>query len=326
MREEEMLQSPETGAFEVKGFFDPATYTVTYVVYDPTSKDAVILDPVLDYEPAASQTDTRSLDEVAVWAKERGLRIHALMETHAHADHLSGSQILKERYFPEAQIVIGEKIRVVQKMFKHVFGLPTHFRTDGSQFDRLLGDGEVFEAGTLRFRVLDTPGHTPACVSYLIGDAVFTGDTLFMHDYGTGRCDFPGGDARALYRSVHERLYKLPESTRVFVGHDYQPKGRGVLFESTIGQQKRENPQLSEATSEEDFVRMREGRDATLAAPKLLFQSVQVNIDAGHLPKPEENEIRYLRIPVNVFRGAEQKGVADPDAIELTIQSPHPTT
>lgn len=309
------FQAPETASFTIKTFYDPATYTLTFVVYDPQTKDAVVIDPVFDYDPAASSTSTSSVDQVCSFLREQGLFLHYILETHAHADHLSGSQILAERF--GAKVAIGTQIRQVQKMFKHIFGLPEGFQIDGSQFDRLLEDGEIIEAGSLRFLTINTPGHTPACVSYLIGDALFTGDALFMHDYGTGRCDFPGGDAKAMYHSIHERLYSLPDETRVFVGHDYQPENRPVAWETTIGRSKRENPQLRQDTTEEEFVAMRNARDAKLAAPKLLFQSVQVNIDAGKLPSPEQNHIRYLRIPVNVFRGAEQKGVTHPECANL---------
>jgi glyoxylase-like metal-dependent hydrolase (beta-lactamase superfamily II) len=229
-------------------------------------------------------------------AKE--LKLHFILETHAHADHLSGSQIIK-RDFPISQIAIGEKITKVQEIFKDVFGLPEGFKTDGSQFDRLLKDGEEFQAGSIKIKALFTPGHTPACVSYYIDGNVFVGDALFMPDYGTGRCDFPAGSAVELYHSVHDRIYKLHESTNVYTCHDYLPNGRPLKFMATIAEEKKENIQLKEETSLEEFVHFRTERDRTLAAPKLLLPSVQVNIDAGHLPEPEKNGKRYLRIPVS---------------------------
>ncbi len=306
---------PTNSKIEIETFYDPATYTLTFVVFDPQTKDTVVIDPVMDYEPGASSTSTVSVDEVSAFIKEKGLNLRYILETHAHADHLSGSQLLKERF--GAKVAIGEHIQDVQTLFKGLFDLPAHFNTNGSQFDKLLADGEVFHVGSLEIKTIYTPGHTPACVSYLIEDAVFTGDSLFMDDYGTGRCDFPGGDAKSMYHSIHNRLYSLPDNTRVFIGHDYQPNGREVRFETTIGKSKRSNPQLNAETTEAQYVAMREARDRTLAAPKLLFQSVQVNIDAGRLPQPSPaNAIQYLKIPVNVFRGAEQQGV-QPDAKNL---------
>lgn len=296
---------------QIETFYDPRTYTLTYVVFDPTSKDAVVIDPVLDYEPVGSKVFTVSISRVIAFIEEQALTLRAILETHAHADHLSGSQVLKRR-FPEAELAVGERITEVQSIFKQVFDLPGDFGTDGAQFDRLLSDGEVLRAGTLPIKIINTPGHTPACVTFQIEDAVFTGDALFMPDQGTGRCDFPGGSATDLYRSIHDRLYQLPDSTRVFVGHDYQPGGRALAYESTIGAQKAGNVQLPASSTEKQFVEAREARDATLAAPKLLFQSVQVNIDAGHLPPAAPNARSYLKIPVNAFR---PKGDGD-----LTLQ------
>ena len=287
---------------KIQPYFDERTYTLTYVAYDPESKDAVLIDPVLDYEPGASAVWTESADQAVAFIKEKGLNLHYILETHAHADHLSGAQRVKET-FPEAKLAIGEKITAVQALFKKVFNLPEDFPTDGRQFDLLLEDKQVLEAGTLKIETIYTPGHTPACSSYLINDeAVFTGDALFMPDFGTGRCDFPGGSSEDLYHSVTDRLYSLPDTVRTFVGHDYQPGGREVAFQATIAEQKEKNVQLPASLSKEDFVHRRDTRDATLAAPKLLLQSLQVNIDAGSLPKPEANEKAYLRIPVNVFR------------------------
>ncbi len=286
---------------QISHFYDARTSTLTYVVFDPDTRDAVVIDPVLDYEPFASRTFTESVDAVTAFLKGKELTLHWILETHAHADHLSGSQLLKAR-FPEARVAVGARITEVQALFKRIFDLPADFATDGRQFDRLLADGEVVEAGSLRLETIYTPGHTPACVTFKTDDALFTGDALFMPDQGSGRCDFPGGSARDLFRSITERVYTLPDDTRVFVGHDYQPGGRPVAFETTVGEQKRANKQLPAGITERAFVEAREARDATLAAPKLLFQSVQVNIEAGALPAPSGNAVRYLKIPVNVFR------------------------
>jgi len=290
---------------EIKAFFDKRTQTLTYVVFDPETHDAVVIDPVLDYEPVGSFTFTESVDAVSAFVRQQELRLHHVLETHAHADHLSGSQLLARRF--GAKIVIGKHITEVQATFAHVFDLPATFATDGSQFDMLLEDGAVLGAGSLSITALATPGHTPACLSYLIGDAVFTGDALFMDDYGTGRCDFPRGSADALFESV-QKLYRLPESTRVFVGHDYQPKGREVRWETSIGASKQRNVQLNAETTREEFVRLRQQRDAQLAAPRLLFQSVQVNVDAGRLPAPHDNGTRYLRLPLNFLEPADELG------------------
>ncbi|MEQ1724032.1 MAG: MBL fold metallo-hydrolase [Pseudobdellovibrio sp.] len=281
----------------VKEFFDKATWTLTYVVFDPETKDAVILDPVWDYDQGSSKMTTESADKVLEFTKLNNLNVHYILETHAHADHVSGSQILKKK-IPGAKIGIGARIADVQKVFKTVFNLDPNFKTDGSQFDLLLEDGKTLKAGSLSIETIYTPGHTPACGTYVIGDAVFTGDALFMPDYGTGRCDFPAGSASDLYSSVHDKIYKLPDHFRVFVGHDYQPNGRPLAFESTIDEEKRKNIQLNAETTKESFVEFRNKRDKMLAAPRLLLPSVQVNIDAGQLPKAEENGTRYLKIPV----------------------------
>jgi glyoxylase-like metal-dependent hydrolase (beta-lactamase superfamily II) len=279
-------------------FYDPATFTLTYVVFDPDSRDAVVIDPVLDYDPLSSQTSTASVEKVAAFLRDGALRVHYVLETHAHADHLSGAQWLRRRF--EAKTVIGERIREVQRTFASIFDLGAGAVTDGSQFDRLVRDGDVLDAGTLRIETLATPGHTPACVSYKAGDALFTGDALFIEDYGTGRCDFPQGSAGALYDSVHGRLYRLPDETRVFVGHDYQPGGRPLRYETTIGKSRAANIQLRAETTKEQFVQLRKSRDATLTKPRLLFPSVQVNIEAGRLPEPHANGIRYLATPLNL--------------------------
>lgn len=285
----------------IQHFFDPRTWTLTYVVWDETTKDAVVIDPVLDHDPASGRVWEESVSQVAAFLREHGLRLRAVLETHAHADHLSGSQVLRRDF--DAPVMIGEHITKVQEVFRDVFDLGAQFPVDGSQFDRLLKDGEVARFGSLEVEVIHTPGHTPACVTYRVGDALFTGDALFAPDYGVGRCDFPAGDASALYRSVHDRLYALPDATRVFFGHDYQPGGRPLMIESTLGEEKAKNVQLRADTPEADFVAFRKARDATLAAPRLLLPSVQVNIDAGHLPAPAANGRSYLRIPLKVETG-----------------------
>ncbi len=291
---------------QIATFHDPATSTLTYIVYDPTSHDAVVIDPVLDYDPLASSTSTRSLEELAAFLEKHALRLHYVLETHAHADHLSGSQYLKRRF--GAKVGIGARIREVQQAFRDIFDLPETFPVDGRQFDHLFEDGEKIAAGTLAFEVIATPGHTPACVTYKIADAIFTGDALFVEDSGTGRCDFPAGSADALYSSVHERLYALPDATRVFVGHDYQPDGRPLRYETTLGASKERNIQLRASTTREAFVKMRTARDAALEAPRLLYPSVQVNVDAGHLPRPHANGRRYLRVPLNLGRATNHDG------------------
>lgn len=283
----------------IKTFFDPATFTLTYVVYDEDSRDAVVIDPVLDYNPIGSIVSDQSFQKVVNFVAENNLKLHYVLETHAHADHLSSSQLFRDEY-PDVKVAISERITGVQTVFKTVYNLEESFVTDGNQFDHLIKDFETLEAGTLSLKALPTPGHTPACLSFLTGDAVFTGDALFMPDFGTGRCDFPAGDARTLYRCVTDNLYSLPDETRVFVGHDYQPDGREVAWESTIGEEKANNIQLKADTTEDEFVAFREQRDSTLAAPKLIYQSILVNIDAGHLPKMESNNQRYLKIPLNL--------------------------
>lgn len=290
---------------EIRHFYDPRTYTLTFVVFDPSTKDAVVIDPVLDYDPLSGLTSTESAEEVSRFIQDNGLRLRWVLETHAHADHLSSSQFLKRRF--DAGVAIGARITEVQQTFKDIFDLPANFATDGSQFDKLLQDGEVLKAGSLAIEVIGTPGHTPACVTFKIDDAIFTGDALFMEDYGTGRCDFPRGSAAELYESV-QKLYKLPDATRVFVGHDYQPNGRKLAFESTIGLEKAKNIQLRSDTSKEEYVRFRTERDATLQPPRLLFPSVQVNVDAGRMPAPHANGKRYLMMPLNLFRAADEVG------------------
>lgn len=283
---------------QIKEFFDKNTWTLTYIVWDENTKDAIVIDPVMDYDPASSKTSEESAKLVIEFLRSKQLKLHFILETHAHADHLSGSQIIK-REFRNAAVAIGENITKVQETFKDVFDLPEDFKTDGSQFDRLLKDGEELSAGSIKIKTLFTPGHTPACASYYIDGNVFVGDALFMPDYGTGRCDFPSGSAVELYHSVHDRLYELPEDTKVYTGHDYLPDGRPLKFMATIAEEKKQNIQLKAQTSRDEFVQFRTERDRTLPAPKLLLPSVQVNIDAGHLPEPNANGKRYLRIPVS---------------------------
>jgi glyoxylase-like metal-dependent hydrolase (beta-lactamase superfamily II) len=283
----------------VQEFFDKETYNLTYVVYDEASRDAVILDPVLDFDSASGLVWTDSVQNVISFVKAQQLHVHLILETHAHADHLSGSQELK-RYFPEARVAISENIRVVQSLFKKFYNLAPSFPEDGAQFDRLLRDTEEVRVGTLRFEVINTPGHTPACTSFRFDNLLFTGDALFMPDYGTGRCDFPGGSAEDLYQSVTRRIYTLPGETLVYTGHDYQPDGRPLRFMTTIDESRNKNIQLNARTSQEDFVRFRKQRDAQLQAPRLLHPSVQVNIAAGHLPEAESNGMSYLKIPLRM--------------------------
>lgn len=284
--------------FEVKSLYDEVTATITYVVYDKDTRDAIVIDPVLDYDPASSKVSTESLDKLENLLKSERLNVHYCLETHAHADHLSGAQELKNR-FPQIKLAIGERITEVQSVFKKIFNLPDKFVPNGGQFDQLLKEGEKIKAGHIEVDVIFTPGHTPACVSYLVGDAVFTGDAIFMPDTGTGRCDFPAGSSDMLYQSISNKLFKLPESTRVFVGHDYKANGtREAQWETTIGHEKAQNIQLKAETTKADYTTMRNARDATLAAPRLLLASIQVNIDGGRLPEPEANGMSYLKIPI----------------------------
>jgi glyoxylase-like metal-dependent hydrolase (beta-lactamase superfamily II) len=283
---------------QIKAFFDEQTYTLTYVVHDPETKDAVVIDPVLDLDPLAWRTSTRSANLVREYVSDAGLRVRYILDTHAHADHLSGMEVLREAY--QAPTAIGDKITVVQKTFAGLYNMKD-LPTDGRQWDTLLTDGDQLAAGSIEINALHTPGHTPACMTYKIGDAVFTGDALFMPDYGTGRCDFPNGSAEDLYDSVAGKLYRLPDATRVFVGHDYQPNGRELAYQTTIGESKEKNIRLSASTSRSDFVSKREARDRELAPPKLILQSLQVNIDAGRLPEPDDNGRRYFRIPINTL-------------------------
>lgn len=281
---------------QIQPFFDERTSTLTYVVFDEASKDAVIIDPVLDYEPGGGKVWTESVEKVAAFVEAQKLAVKLLLETHAHADHLSGSQWLKKRF--GAQIAVSKRITEVQDVFKGVFNWPD-FPADGRQFDRLLTDQELVKAGTLELKAIATPGHTPACMSFQVGDAVFTGDALFQDDVGVGRCDFPRGDAGTLYDSVVQKLFSLPDSTRLFVGHDYPPAGRTWKASTTVGEAKQRNVQLTAKTERDDFVQRRTARDRTLTAPRLLYPSLQVNIAAGQLPEPEARGQRYLKTPIS---------------------------
>jgi len=280
---------------EIRAFFDEPTNTASYLVMDPVTKRAAVVDPVLDYDQSTGKASTKSADAILKAAKDAGARIEWVLETHAHADHLSAAPYVKLK--TGARVGIGEHIREVQKIFRPVFNA-TDISGDGSEFDHLFAEGDHFPIGELDVCVLHTPGHTPACVSYVIGDAVFVGDTLFMPDYGTARADFPGGDARTLYRSI-QKLLSLPPETRVFVCHDYKPEGRSeYAWETTIGEE-RKNKHVAN-TSEDEFVEMREKRDAGLAAPLLLLPSIQTNIRAGQLPPAEANGVSYIKIPVKL--------------------------
>ncbi|WP_138379055.1 MBL fold metallo-hydrolase [Luteithermobacter gelatinilyticus] len=283
----------------VNSFFDETTNTVSYVVTDPNSRKCAIIDSVLDYDPKSGRTDTHSADAIIAHISEYGLEVEWILETHAHADHLSAAPYLKEKL--GGRIAIGEHIREVQKIFKGVFNLEAGFAIDGSQFDHLFRDGETFRIGTLEGRVMHTPGHTPACLTYVIGDAAFVGDTLFMPDYGTARADFPGGNARTLYHSI-QKIFSLPPETRLFMCHDYKAPGRDeYVWESTVEAERRHNVHVHDGITEEDFVAMRTARDATLDMPTLILPSVQVNIRAGEFPPQEDNGISYLKIPLNAL-------------------------
>ncbi len=282
----------------IQHFFDPDTFTLTYVVYDSNSNDAIVIDPVLDFDPPSGKVEDKSIQMVIKFIQEKKLNLHFILETHAHADHLSSSQILKQ-LFPKAQLAISERIKDVQKVFKEVFNL-SDFKPDGSQFDFLLKDHETISAGSLVIKIIPTPGHTPACTSFLIGESLFVGDALFMPDYGCGRCDFPGGSAKNLFESI-QKLYTLPDSTQVYVGHDYGPNGRELKFETTIGESKKNNIQIKTSTIQEEFISFREARDKTLSAPRLLLPSLQINIAGGRLPQTESNGKSYLKLPLNPF-------------------------
>ncbi|WP_428027426.1 MBL fold metallo-hydrolase [Altererythrobacter sp.] len=282
---------------EVKGFFDEHTFTVSYVVHDPASKQAAVIDSVLDYDPASGRTSYSSADKIIDYVKANRLDVTWLLETHAHADHISAAPYLQEKL--GGKIAIGENIKAVQDVFGNLFNVGSEFRRDGSDFDVLFSDGATFRIGALPVTVLHVPGHTPACIAYVVGDAAFVGDTMFMPDYGTARADFPGGDARQLYQSI-QRILSLPDKTRLFMCHDYLPDGRAeYVWETTVAAEREGNIHAHDGVSEDEFVEMREARDATLEMPRLILPSVQVNMRAGHLPPPEDNGVVYLKMPVN---------------------------
>lgn len=282
---------------DVKAFFDAASNTFSYVVWDPATKQAAVIDSVLDFDSASGRTKRDSADAMIAFVEAQGLSVAWVIDTHVHADHLSAAPYIQSRL--GGKLGIGEHIRQVQQTFGKLFNAGTEFQRDGSQFDHLFTDGERYRLGEIDALALHTPGHTPACMVHVIGDAAFVGDTLFMPDYGTARCDFPGGDAAQLYRSI-QRIFALPEATRVFMCHDYKAPGRdSFAFETTVGDEKRGNVHVRDGVSEAEFVSMRTTRDATLAMPRLLLPAVQVNMRAGQLPPAEDNGIRYLKLPLD---------------------------
>ncbi|MFC7048352.1 MBL fold metallo-hydrolase [Emcibacter nanhaiensis] len=284
---------------DVKAFFDEYTFTVSYVVSDPTTSKCAIVDSVLDYNPNSSRTNTESADRIIEYVREKGFEVEWILETHVHADHLSAAPYLKEKV--GGKLAIGSHILIVQETFGKIFNAGTEFERDGSQFDVLFEDGATFRIGNLTAVAVHTPGHTPACMTYVVGDAAFVGDTLFMPDYGTARADFPGGDARTLYRSI-QKIFALPDETRLFMCHDYKAPGRDeYIWETTVAEEKAANVHVHEGISEDEFVEMRTERDKTLDMPRLILQSVQVNMRAGELPPAEDNGVQYLKLPVNAL-------------------------
>ena len=295
----EIVQQADPAAVQVRSFFDEATFTVTHVLSDPATGKAAIIDSVLDFDPASGRTSTTSADAVIAYVREQGLEVEWLLETHAHADHLSAAPYLQEQL--GGRLAIGRHILTVQNVFGKIFNEGTRFARDGSQFDHLFDEGDRFSVGSIPAIALHVPGHTPADMAYVIGDAVFIGDTLFMPDYGSARADFPGGDAHVLYRSVR-RLLSLPETSRLFLCHDYKAPGRDTYaWETTVAEQRRSNVHLHDGISEDDFVAMRKARDATLDMPRLILPSIQVNMRGGHFPEPEENGVSYLKLPLNLL-------------------------
>jgi len=283
---------------KVTAFFDPATYTVSYVVSDPATSRAAIVDPVLDYDAASGRTSTRSADKLLAFVSDNNLGVGWILETHVHADHLSGAPYIKERTGGETGI--GECVTKVQEVFKGIFNL-ADLETDGRQFNRLFKDGDLFTIGNIEGRVIHTPGHTPACVTFVIGDAAFVGDTLFMPDFGSARTDFPGGSAGRLYDSI-QKIYALPRNTRLFMCHDYKAPGRDEFaWETSVAEQRENNIHVSDKVSRNDFIAMREGRDSQLDMPALILPSIQVNVRAGAFPPPENNDVRYLKIPIDAL-------------------------
>ncbi|WP_296719844.1 MBL fold metallo-hydrolase [Erythrobacter sp.] len=282
---------------EIASFFDPATFTVTYVVHDPATMEAAVVDSVLDFDPSSGRTSTVSADKVIDYVNSHNLKVVWLLETHAHADHLSAAPYLQDKL--GGKIAIGAEITTVQNVFGKLFNAGTEFERDGSQFDALFKDGDTFAIGKVPVTVMHVPGHTPADIAYVVGEAVFTGDTMFMPDYGTARADFPGGDARKLFRSLR-RILSLPPETRLFMCHDYLPNGRSqYVWETTVAAEREGNIHAHDGITEDEFVQMREARDATLDMPRLILPSVQVNMRAGHLPPADENGVTYLKLPIN---------------------------
>lgn len=282
----------------VKAFFDQGTWTFTYVVYEKPNTPCVVIDSVLNYDPKSGRTKTKSADEVIAFVKEQGLTVDWILETHAHADHLSAAPYLQKHL--GGKIAIGSHIQDVQKVFKGIFNLESEFPTNGSQFDYLIEEGQDIYAGNLTIHPLFVPGHTPACMAYAIGNAIFVGDTIFMPDVGTARCDFPGGNAKTLYQSV-QKILSYPDDTRLFMCHDYPPTDRPIAYETTVGEEKRKNIHVHQGVTEAQFVEMRNQRDQTLEMPVLILPSIQVNIRAGHPPPAEANGKTYLKIPFNVL-------------------------
>ncbi|MCF6273446.1 MAG: MBL fold metallo-hydrolase [Rhodobacteraceae bacterium] len=284
---------------EVKPFFDTTTNTVSYVIKDPNSKKCAVIDSVLDFDYSSGRTDTKSADEIITYIKAEGLEPEWLLESHVHADHLSAAPYIQREV--GGKIGIGENISVVQNVFGKVFNEGTEFQRDGSQFDRLFSEGDSFEIGDLKVNVLHTPGHTPACLTYVVEDSAFVGDTMFMPDFGTARCDFPGGSAETLYSSI-QKILSLPDETKIFVGHDYKAPGRDEFaWETTVAEQRAKNVHVGTGKNEADFIKMREKRDAQLSLPKLIIPSIQVNMRAGQMPEPEENGQVYLKVPVDAL-------------------------
>lgn len=293
----EIVQQADPAAVQVRSFFDEATFTVTHVLSDPATGKAAIIDSVLDFDPASGRTSTSSADALIAYIREQDLEVEWLLETHAHADHLSAAPYLQEQL--GGKLAIGRHILTVQETFGKIFNEGTRFARDGSQFDHLFDEGDRFSVGSIPAIALHVPGHTPADMAYVIGDTVFIGDTLFMPDYGSARADFPGGDAHVLYRSVR-RLLSLPEASRLFLCHDYKAPGRDTYaWETTVAEQRSGNVHLHDGISEDDFVAMRKARDATLDMPRLILPSIQVNMRGGHFPEPEDNGVSYLKLPLN---------------------------
>ncbi len=283
---------------EIKAFFHKPSFTISYVVADLDSKKCVIIDSVLDYDAKSGRTSTEAANEIVAHIKNRDFELCWILETHVHADHLSAAPYIKSELGGE--ICIGAEVPSVQRVFKEIFNAEIGMSVDGSQFDRLLSDQEVIDCGALKIQTLASPGHTPACVCYVVGDAIFVGDTLFMHDFGTARCDFPGGDASALYKSIR-KILSYPEKTRLFMCHDYGPGGREYIWETTVKEQRERNIHIKDGVSEAEFIEMRETRDRQLDMPALILPSVQINMRAGHFPEPEDNGISYMKIPINAL-------------------------